>query len=272
MQSDSKYPENPYRGSQAGPDRDDYIAPNYTAAKVLGTLNIVFACVLLLCIGCYAIQIFSQAAMAPLMNEQFAEMNAQIERDRARRIEGFREQEESAETPEEAERIRQQREQFERMPTPDFSKMMEMWQIKDPRVLGFFATEAGGGALLNVLMLVSGIGLVTLRPWGRTLAVWIAGLKVARLILSCMFVIFIVAPLMAESFGDMIVEMMPADEVAEHELNAMVRVYTWMISGSWIFIAVLGSVYPLVLLAMLNRRDVKAAVTEDGYQQTFSPD
>jgi hypothetical protein len=46
----------------------------------------------------------------------------------------------------------------------------------------------------------------------------------------------------------------------------------WMFNLSWIVWSALGAIYPLILVAVLSRRDVKAAVTDDGYQQTFSPE
>ena len=72
------------------------------------------------------------------------------------------------------------------------------------RMLWFYAAaEVITGPLLNFLMLVSGIGLILLKNWARVLAVWVAVLKIARLIALGVFATVFVCPALIRSGDDL---------------------------------------------------------------------
>src|SRR6516165_10471038 len=78
------------------------VEPKPGTAKSIGTLCIVFACLLLLCCSCPGIySIAGSASMEPMMAAQKQQMQAQFEAQRAARIEELQDREKRAQTDKE---------------------------------------------------------------------------------------------------------------------------------------------------------------------------
>jgi hypothetical protein len=123
-------------------------------------------------------------------------------------------------------------------------------KIPFQKPLGIFNTSFD--MLLSLAMVLSGIGLIKVQPWGRTLGIGyaIGSLleKVFLLIVSVLFTIpatFEVTSQMTGPFGN-----------AQQD-----QMFTTIIKGAVIFGLVVNlalGLYPLVLLIILNRASVKA--------------
>src|SRR5262249_60773405 len=61
----------------------------------------------------------------------------------------------------------------------------------------YFCADFVTGPVLNLLMLAAGIGLTQLRVWARTLALWVAVLKLVRLVVLTASFVVVVVPLVA---------------------------------------------------------------------------
>src|SRR5262249_7718006 len=125
------------------------------------------------------------------------------------------------------------------------------------------------------LLLISGIGLVTVKEWGRKLGVCIAALKIARLLGLYGFSIIVIVPITTQRLIQMVEEMQqnfpPGQRAnAGAPIADMAKVMGTMMTVSFVAMIVLGAIYPVVALVVLTRPSVKAACTmprPDDYQE-----
>jgi uncharacterized membrane protein (DUF2068 family) len=112
----------------------------------------------------------------------------------------------------------------------------------------------------SVLMIVSGIGLLSLRQWGRTLALWVAGVQLAWAAFSFMYALTVTIPISVEQ---VVVEF--RREVRRTGPVPFLRtpsIVGEMTAGAGGVMAVatfvFSAIYPSLTLWLLNKRTVKA--------------
>ena len=254
--------QNPYAGG-AYASENAPSAEQTTIPKWIGILNIVFGAILLLCVAGYSLQLLAQGFMGTAMQENQKQMNEMFEQERQQQIEDMKLAEEEAEDEETAAQLRADREALEQQAPPKMPDMQNMFGMNEPTVKGAYIFDAVSGLLLNVMMLVSGIGLVNHSDWARKLAIWVAGLKVLRLIAICALTVTIIGPAVSEGMGEFVVEMgemnPQAPQHAQPPVKQITKIYSTMFIV-WAFILlVLGSIYPLISLSLLTRPHVVQA-------------
>lgn len=79
------------------------------------------------------------------------------------------------------------------------SKMYSMYT--EPRTAAWFIADGVTGLLGNILLLISGIGLLKRRPWGRKLGLGVAAYKLLMGVGSSLWYGFVVMPSMFENMG-----------------------------------------------------------------------
>jgi hypothetical protein len=96
--------------------------------------------------------------------------------------------------------------------------------------------------------------------WGRRLSLWVAGIKLVRLlILQTVFVIFVV-PSFSRRLGEAVQETMSMQGGGMPAgMPNMTQAYAVIYTVMGIGMLVLGAIYPIVTLVVLNRPGVKAA-------------
>lgn len=246
------------------------VTPNRAIPKVIGILNIVFASGLLLGGLCWAGSIVLQPYTMKMMNEAQKKMEADEKSKHDAALKKLEDQEKEAQTEEEKAEIREARKTAAsgpvalKVPMFDLSKLMT-----NTRVQAWSWADVLTGIVVNVLLLTSGIGLVMFRPWGRKLAVWVASLKVIRLIAVYGYAIFAVVPefsrLLGKAVGDMMIQQqqvsgkpMPPFMTPDWFTRTYTITYTVMAVGMIVF----GAVYPLIMIWLLNRPSARAACGE----------
>lgn len=244
---------------------------NPSAAKTIGILNIVFGSILLLCVICSALNAMMQTAMGPMFAMQQQQLQAAMQQEQQARLEQLQALEKAAEDENEKKALREQQKAIQARPVPkmpDFSKL-----TNDGRFLGYTIADVVTGFVLNVLMIISGIALVRLREWGRKIALWVAALKIVRLLALNVFVALVLTPLMARGFTSMFQEMF--DEMAkvappgqrvpgQAEMAQMGTMIGVMMTVFAVAMVILGVIYPVIVLIVLTRRRVKAACAPSG--------
>lgn len=248
--ADSDLPVTPFR------------EPNTGVPKTIGILNIVFGVLLLLCGVCSGLNVVTQSAFGPMIAAQQKQIQQALEAERQAKLKKLQEQEEAAEDEQEKAKIQAQQKVVRAQPmpvAPDTSKFMTA-----PGVQGYMIADALSGIALNVLMIISGIGLLALKEWGRLVAVWVAAIKVIRLVAIYGYFALAVAPVMAQQFRAMFEEMAKAappgpKAPSPEELAQISTVMGATMTGTAIGMIVLGSIYPVVVLILLTRARVKAA-------------
>jgi hypothetical protein len=144
-----------------------------------------------------------------------------------------------------------------------------------PWVSRYLWANVVSGPVLNVAMVISGVGLVALKRWGRVLAVVVAALKVVRLVVLCAILSVFVVPgvsgtlgqFAATDFGTVFLRqataqgnpMLPAQTAASIKPDEFVRAvaatgYLYAVMG-----LALGAAYPLIVLIVLSRPGAVAA-------------
>lgn len=244
--------------------------PPTTAHKTIGILNILFSTVLLLLGACCGLSLLSQLALSPAMEAMQQQVQQELNQSEAKRkkeIATLDEQEKAATTEQEKATIKSAREALESQTRPVVPQFDYSATMRDPRILGFGIGDVVTGLLLNLLMLASGVGLLRSRSWARKTGVWIAALKLARLVLLYGYAIAVVGPLYSQKMSEMMEQMAaqmpqkgggPPPQVAQ----SVAVGYTIMMTACFALMMVFGSIYPAISLWVLTRLKVKRACGE----------
>jgi hypothetical protein len=236
---------------------------------MIGILNIVFGSALGLgglCCGLYFMMI---SALGPVIGAQQSQVMQQMKdgqvAQRAAQVRQLEEQEEAAETEEEKQTIRDKRTALESTPAPMIPTvdMSKMYGLNDSRTIAYWLAEMLSGVILNVLMVISGVGLVAMKEWGRKMALIVAGIKIARLLLLQLFSILVIIPIvtkqMAEAMEQMMSQMPPGPGGAPPPAMGpqIGAVYGTMMTLGAVCMLIIGSIYPGISLWLLTRPEAK---------------
>ena len=137
-----------------------------------------------------------QNAVMTSLKEQQATKKA----DREARIAALKKKEDAAKTKEEKEAVADEREAVERDFDPDITGFMgkAMGLSTDKRMVVYTVVEAIAGIILNVLMVISGVGLLRISEWARRLALGVAWLKILRWVAIIVFTLVVIVPMTTE--------------------------------------------------------------------------
>jgi hypothetical protein len=256
------------------------VEPPTTAPRVIGTLNLVFSGLLLMCGACTGINFLVQAAMAPMvdgMQENAQEMmSAQAKKAREEKLAELKEQAQAATTEEERAEIETQIEEQELEEPVKMPKMDMLAVYRDPQIIGYMWTDLISMVVLNVLLFASGLGLLAAKAWARKLAIWTAALKIVRLIAVYGFFIAVVVPIYARLMGKMMEDMAnmprrPGAPAMPPMGQTVGTIYGVAMSVGAVLMILAGIVYPIIVLWVLTRPKVKAACGEPSALRPVEP-
>ena len=260
MNQDTNW-ENPYAGGQEAANAMENLPTK--VPHTLGILNIVFAIFLLLCVACYGVQVIAHGLLGSTFAASKQQAQKAMEERRQKDIDALEDSANKAATEEEAESLRAEKEDLENMPLPKIPDMSNMLGMKSPGVFAAYLFDCSTGLILNVLMLISGVGLLKYHAWARKLAMWVAALKILRLLILCALTGLIISPAVSEGMGQFVGEaaqMNPNGGLPQqNQVAQMKTIYYWstLISGG--VLTVLGVIYPIISLWLLSRPNVAAA-------------
>jgi hypothetical protein len=238
--------------------------------KTIGVLDLVFGGVLLLC-GAGGL-----STLGP-----FLVRNNPLQIDPAETREGMRQlliddlrnQESGAATPAEKNRLRKARLELESRPSDLASKVDFTAINRDlPWLSRYLWADLLSGTVLNVLLIVSGIGLIRLKQWGRRLGVWVAATKLVRLVALCALLTAIVVPSLSRVLGQFArtdvgeayvrqaVELgSPAGSTLQLSASEIVEIIRALGYGYALMSLGLGAIFPAVSLLVLTRPGARLA-------------
>ena len=244
------------------------LIPNYRTPRLIGILNIVFACALLLCGLGSAVYVAVLPALAKGMGQFTKQAEDNLKAQRKQQVDALIDQEKQAETDEQKAEIAERRKMLEAAPTPKLATMPDLNNMgfNDPKMVAWWGSETVSGLVLNVMMLVSGVGLASYKAWGRALAVWTAALKIARLWLAYSIFTVAIAPPLAQRVGTAVGKMMADQQQAMGRpgqgmppADFFIKTYTIMWTATGVGMMTLGVIYPALVLWFLTRPPVKLA-------------
>jgi hypothetical protein len=225
--------------------------------KTLGWLNVAFGGLLMLCVSGFDAYLL----LLPYGKEKLGDMQKAAHTQRRERrdaeLRALREQEAKAETPEDKARIRAEAIVLESTPLDDAPPPMadlSFLGLNEPRVKLHYAIDGITALVMNMFMVIAGIGLIRLRAWGRRLALWVAAIKILRLVLIGASMILVVQPVTNA-------KMLQADEpgakpVPDGASNSL----RWVSALTTLIYLSVGAAYPIILLVLLSQPGARAAV------------
>jgi hypothetical protein len=246
------------------------------APKVIGILNIVFGSALALGGLCCGVYLLTLSSLSPVIGAQQNLMQQQFQAsqvaERTAALDQLKQALEAAEADDEKQRIQAEIDALEATPMavmPAMPDMTKMYGMNNPRVIGFSSVDMLSSILLNVVLIVSGVGLVALREWGRKLAIIVAGLKIARLLvlqtISIIFIVPAMAKQMAEAMEQMMSQMPSGSGGGPPPgfSSNFAMVYGTSMTVTAVCMVIFGSIYPCIVLWVLTRPQAKAACTSN---------
>lgn len=249
--------------------------------RTVGVLNLVVGGFLLLCgAGCVNVFVPFLARNNPLrLDRVYAEEVVDLMRQQM--IDDLRAREQSASAKAEKARIGTVRVGLEsaskRLDTQvDFRKV----NADLPWLARYLWADVVTGPVLNLLMVVSGVGLLLSKAWGRTLAVGVAALKILRLVGLSALLAFAVIPHMRRTAAEFVHSeiggallrgaMDPSSTrqpalalpSAHLEPGEFVQVLSAFGYSYAVLTLAFGSIYPVVVLVVLHRVGARANPTD----------
>jgi hypothetical protein len=245
--------------------------------KTIGILNILFGGVLLLCgLGCLSASSQFITGKVPMQLDPATTQQAFDEVQR-KQVDDLRAREKAASSEEEKAKLAKDRLEAEAKHARvedeiDFKKVNAELSLMP----AYLRIDVLSGPLLNLLMIVSGIGLVLRQNWARLLGVWTALFKIVRLVALAILLIGLVIPRVG-GVVDSLASSERGREVLKHAIEEqqakqgqpaggqqinpkdIVQAMRSMGVVGAIFFACIGSVYPIIALILLTRSDARAA-------------
>lgn len=242
--------------------------PTSQPVETIGILNIVFGGLLLICIPCVAGYFALIANLGPFMKMQNKEIQDRFDARQKERLDALAAEAKKAETEEQKASIRERRARVLTEPrpviaTPDFDVLMA--EFKDPRVLTYYGVNFGTAMVLNLLMLISGFGLIRFREWGRRMSVGVAWVKLVRLLLVATVSIVVIIPMTTRSMVDAMKKLERDTQAAgapaadPKEAAEFAEQMAMMSTVYEIGMLLAGSIYPAISLWFLTRPGARAA-------------
>jgi hypothetical protein len=246
------------------------VVPNPGIPRTLGILNIIFGTILALAGCCLASFTAGMPMLIQFGQEAQKKVQADLAEQRKAELKKLDDQIAAAKTDEEKKPIEAEKAaeiaRADLATPPDMSAITDLY--KNPTIMGFNLTFYGSGFLMNLLLLISGIGLVKLASWSRTMALGLATLQLARIILLTGVCLIVVQPESIKATNKMISNL-EAQAQAQGKGKAapinpaqnLQAAKAMGMMGSFFIVgyALVASIYPIVTLILLNGSSAKAA-------------
>jgi len=245
---------------------DGPVIPKPGVPKTLGILNVIFGVLLVLLGLCSVGGMLMAPAMVDFAEKTTKNAQAKIEADQNARIKSLDDREAAAKTDEEKKAIEQERASEAatkvQINPVDMSAATEV--LHDPTVMGVSYVNLGTGLILHVMLIVAGVGLIRLTPWGRSLAVTWAGLQIVQLVIMTTASLVLVLPITQANNAKQIAKLEESvkgkgpgspEAMSLQMTKMMAPLAVPMAVGQ----AVAGMIYPIVVLVLLNTTGARAA-------------
>jgi hypothetical protein len=135
-------------------------------------------------------------------------------------------------------------------------KLEKLMEQKVPAYKAVQVAQLGLGILLSVALLVSGIGLLKLRPWARTLALVYAVVSILETIGSIIYESLFTMPILKEFVaGERARPGLTPDEKMGYDMMEMIGNFA-------VFAPLIIVIFPIVVLIILLRPSVRAAFSD----------
>jgi hypothetical protein len=263
----------------SAPSHKPPTTPQPGLPRTIGYLNLLVGTILLVCGGtCLKLSSGFLSYFSPLQLEPRATRDV-IERMRSDALKDLNAQEKQTKSQADRQRLAKVRADLESA-SADLTGKVDFEKINHvlPWLGRYFRADTVSGPVLDVAMLIAGVGLILLKGWGRRMAVGVAALKILRLLLLTGLLVFVVVPQMTDVLGQFArtdigrtffagqMELQNAQRAAAGagaSLNFtsadLVQICRAMGYASALMMLGMGVIYPVVTLVVLARPGARLA-------------
>lgn len=243
------------------------VIPKPQTARIFGILNIIFAVVLIFFAYSSAFMLMFAPAGAAVMKAWQKGMERQIRLENTRQIQRLEKLVEAARTDVKRAQHQARLDQVKAQPVMNFASMsMGFEQLEDKSIRNYSLVEAGLGAVMNIVMLVAGFGLLQLKDWGRQISIWLSGVKLVWIFVALIYMVVVIFPLQArltqkQLQDTMVMQTKGGGRAAVSPVNPQQMSQFVMASStaSAVFGVLIAATYPVLSIWMLSRPPVRAA-------------
>ncbi len=252
--------------SPAMSNAEGYVIPKPGVPKTLGILNIIFGVLGVLVGICTVSSLLAAPALMEFGQRTIKEAQVKVADQEKANLKSIDDRLAAAKTDEEKKAIEQEKVAAEAnkvvINPVDMSAATDI--MKDPTIMGVTYAQMATSLGLSIAALVAGIGLVRLRAWGRSLALWEAGLRIAQVLAFLVINVVFVLPISQAASQKQIAKMEEAAKApgaGQAEANALQLTRT--MGGAALPLTIAQSlpwvIYPIIVLILLNGQGAKAA-------------
>ncbi len=233
--------------------------------QILGGIGVVLS---LFCL-CGNLLTVAQMVSMGSMGSAMKSLQENVDRQKAVNIAQLEKKLEQAQDEQEREQIQDELDRLK--DAPDAMKVY-FDMMNGPRIKIVSGTSAALGLLGNLLLMAGGIGLLLVAPWGRMLSLVAAVVKIATTIISQLLYAFFILPMINDSMRVMMDEMagsMGPGGPPPQMFGDLVQAFGAVQAVATL---ILVSIFPVVLLVLLNRKDVKRLLRGEWPEEEASAD
>jgi hypothetical protein len=244
---------------------EGYVLPKPGIPKTFGILNIIFGVVLMLAGFCLSGFTMVMPMALEMAEKEQKTQQAKADADYKAKLKEIDDRLTAAKTDDEKKTIQVEKDTAVASPPPtppDISAITGMY--KNPTIMGFTLGFYGSGAIMNLFLLISGIGLVRLKPWGRSMAVGLASIQILRIVGLLAVYLVVVQPVYIVEFNKMMTAFAndPQLKNAPGNVGQSLEMAKAMTSMGGIFAvggAIVAMIYPILTIILLSTKGAKAA-------------
>jgi hypothetical protein len=245
---------------------DGKVLPKPGIPKTLGILNVIFGVLLVLLGICGLGSLLAAPALFDVMEKTVKEQQSKVEEKGKADIKAIDDRLAEAKTDEEKKAIEAERSAAvaaqPKTVQVDLSAATDVF--KDKTIMGVNYAGAITGLILHVVLLISGIGLIRLTPWGRSLGLAWAVLQILQVVLLLGATLVYVLPANKVNTDKQIAKLeaqVKAGGAGPAEANAlqMTKTMASMAAPLAVGQSLSGLIYPIILLILLSTKGARAA-------------
>jgi Sec-independent protein translocase protein TatA len=242
------------------------VLPKPGIPKTLGILNIIFGVCLVLFGFCTIGLLIAAPSLMKLGEDMKKQVEAKAEAQKKETEKSYDDRIAAAKTDEEKKALEQEKAAaIDNQPQVAIDLTGAEAVIKDPKIMAIGLAGGISGLILHIILLISGIGLVRLAPWSRSLACWWAGLQVVQIIVMLALAILITLPANKPIQEAQLAKLEKAAQGKPPSSPEAVALQMSKMTTSMEVPLTIGSnllylIYPIICLVLLNNKGARAAL------------
>lgn len=245
--------------SEEGPR---FVRTNPRIPALLGTLNVIFGAMLLLyAIGWIAWTLAGPSVIKSLMSQEQIRRSEEKATKEAR-LAKLKDEERAESSAEKKDKLNQEIAALDKDLELNYEDLDRFFEEEDdlrvliPDWIDRILCLVGG-----ILMIVSGIGLLSLRQWGRTLALWVAGTQLVWAAFVFIYALTVTIPLAVDQvMADYRKQEAKTGPIPfPGSARALAQMTAGAAGAGAVANVLLSAIYPSITLWLLNKKTVRTA-------------